>query len=73
MARKLATAYALNLTGAWRYIIAQIANSYSQRALARADCVLYKFAVARASHAAARLHARADSKDDDLSNYKWLT
>ena len=58
MARKIATASsnALNLTGAWRYIIARVANSFAKGV--GEQIVLYEHAVARASHAAARLHAR---------------
>ena len=58
MAQKIAASRtnALNQVGAWRYIVARIANSFAKGV--GEQIVLYEHAVARASHAAASLHAR---------------
>ena len=74
MARKISTASsnALNLTGAWRYIIiARISNSFAKGVGESRLC--YTSTPLHEHHMQQQGCMRADSKDDDLSNYKWLT
>lgn len=58
MARKMAASSSngLNLTGAWRYILARIANGFAVGV--GEQIVQYEHAVERASHAAVKLNAR---------------
>ena len=61
MARKMAASSSngLNLTGAWRYILARIANGFAVGV--GEQIVQYEHAVERASHAAVKLNARGFS------------